>query len=291
MIGLLQLAWSFLPGLLWLFYVYRHDRHEPEPVWLVLKVYVAGMLCAVVASLINGAGGLVFPTQGAGPWNAALGAMLVVGPAEEACKLAAVWLIAFRHHELDEPMDGLIYSGAAALGFASLENVIYLQQHGWNVIHLRALSAVPGHFLFSASFGYALGMARAPGVTRRPSLLWAWLVAALLHGLYDAFLFGSTELLQPMSAVGALLVLVVSALRYRGLVRALAQHSPFRPEAGGTRCAACKRPLLAGATFCDGCGAALVPVAAGDEPASCPQCSRPTSAGAAFCDGCGVSLA
>ena len=53
---------------------------------------------------------------------------------------------------------------------------------------------VPAHFLFAASFGYAMGLMKAPGKSSGPSLLWGWGVAAIAHGAYDFMIFGAAIL-------------------------------------------------------------------------------------------------
>ncbi len=236
MAALLQIGWSFLPGLLWLWWIYRRDTYEPEPGKALARAWGAGMLAVIPAALLNGVGTAVFPVQQATPVSAALGSMVVIGPVEEGVKFAALWLAAVRFADFDETVDGLVYSGAVALGFASLENLLYIQEHGWQVIHLRTFTAVPGHFLFIAPIGFALGMRHAPPEVPRPSLFWAFVAAAALHGIYDAGLFVTQA--NPKLGLTLLLplgVLVGGAVLYFHYLRVLRRHSAFRPDAPGRR--------------------------------------------------------
>lgn len=250
--GPLLIAWSLLPGFLWLWYVYLHDRYQPEPLRRIVMVFVGGMVITIPAGIINGIGGMVFPSPGHGVVMSTLDAMLVVGPCEETMKYLVAFFLAYKTADFDEPIDGLVYSGAAALGFASAENIQYLADHGAGVIPLRAFTAVPGHFLFAGAVGYAAGLARAglPAAS-----LGALAVAAIMHGLYDAFLFASVELGESALALGALAVLTVAALRYRSHLKHLTSLSPFHRGSVARACDACRRVLAPSGRFCDRCGA------------------------------------
>ena len=69
------------------------------------------------------------------PMPMAIGCFLVIGPCEELAKFLAVRLFVYRNKEFNEPLDGIIYAAAAALGFASLENVLYVID--WHTGHVQ----------------------------------------------------------------------------------------------------------------------------------------------------------
>src|SRR5207237_8291792 len=106
-------------------------------------------------------------------------------------KGAAMWP-AFRSKHFDEPIDGVVYSSAAALGFACIENALTLRTHGGWVWIARTLVALPAHVFFAATWGYALGRAKR---VKRPGAIFpgAWLVATAAHGLYAHLVYGRSE--------------------------------------------------------------------------------------------------
>src|SRR5262249_13883244 len=116
----------------------------------------------------------------------------IVGPLEELLKLLAVYFYAYRRKEFDEPLDGVIFSATAALGFAAIENVVYLAQSDNNeLLLLRGTLSNPGHALFSAMWGLGLSKAKAaPNLLRRRFWLVARgvILASLLHSLFDLLL-------------------------------------------------------------------------------------------------------
>jgi RsiW-degrading membrane proteinase PrsW (M82 family) len=234
-----------LPGILWLVVVYRADR-DPEPKHVVAATFVLGALllvpCLVLERLADRAYPFLytFDERGAAPplGPLAIGCFLVVGPVEELAKLAAVKLYAWRHRAFDLPYDGMVYAAAAALGFASVENVAYVVDFDgppsvrWGLLGLRTLVAVPGHLLFSALWGYTLGRKRARLATVPTGLAVA--AAALLHGTYDFLL--AHPLLRPWVILFLALLLPVVVRQFwllRDAVVAPAASPPGAGRAGG----------------------------------------------------------
>jgi RsiW-degrading membrane proteinase PrsW (M82 family) len=196
----LAVACALLPFLLsfgWLFFVQRFDRARPEPSWLVLSTFALGGLSVLPAGLVEAGCAVATPwldpnvmTLGGQIWALPIAVAvftLVVGVSEEGAKFLGAWSLARHRPEFDEPVDGIIYGCAAALGFAAVENVKYfaIGRMSGTLIALRAFVTVPAHLFFGAIWGYAMGREL---VSRRTNAL-EWLaVAALVHGAFDAVL-------------------------------------------------------------------------------------------------------
>ncbi len=230
-----------LPGLGWLWLIYRTDHYEPEPKRWVALTFLLGVFSILPAFGLERLAELAYPYLGAietasatsvgqhvDPWPLFVASFLFIGPAEELCKFLTVRLVMFRHREFDEPLDGIIYSSAAALGFASLENIFYVVDLSdgvhlrWGLLGVRAFLALPGHVLFAAMWGSALGRRKFdPQRAVWPSLV----LAAGLHGLYDFILL--YPVLRPCIIL-YMTVLVPIVLRQ---IRLLREDSPFAPGA------------------------------------------------------------
>ena len=233
------LLWSLLPGLLWAHWLYRRDAFQPEPLGLVAKAFGIGMLLTAPAIVFGGQIRLhlILESQlvpGSWAW-AAQASFLTTAPLEEGLKFAAVYLFFFHHREFDEPIDGLVYAGTVALGFASAENILYLIRYGAEVLPFRAFLAVPGHFLFAASFGFAMGLrtAQIAPDTRRLRGPWDLIaglaIAILAHGAYNFCLILAQYQNQPLWGwTGALLVLSGLAILWSAFAKRLDALSPFR---------------------------------------------------------------
>jgi RsiW-degrading membrane proteinase PrsW (M82 family) len=178
---------AFAPALFWFWFFARRDRN-PEPAGLLLRTFVWGALMVIPAGLLQ----VFLDSIGSSALGAGFGASLtlfLVGPIEELSKFVAARSIA-KNKAFDEPVDGLIYATAAALGFATLENVLYMFQDGASVILIRGPISTLGHVLFALPWGYAMSLKRFRGgqwILRRGLLL-----GALLHGLFDVFLVGGS---------------------------------------------------------------------------------------------------
>jgi RsiW-degrading membrane proteinase PrsW (M82 family) len=189
------------PSAFLLLWFYLADRYEPEPRGHVLAAFALGaaaMGAAVLADrLASGAVGGAWLDEG-GLGARSFEAFVLAGALEEGCKWVAFLAVVYRWAEFDEPVDGVVYGVALALGFASVENALYVVRGGLRLGILRALFAVPAHALFGATMGGFLGRAKlgrgrhqraAVAPARRNLLVAAALVVpALLHGLYDFLL-------------------------------------------------------------------------------------------------------
>lgn len=192
-------ALAFGPGVFWLWYFYKKDKLEPEPKTLVLILFVLGMI-AVIPALIAEMG-IDYLLRSISP---SLMMILAAPVIEEICKFWVVRRFVYNHVEFDEPMDGIVYAAAVALGFASLENLSYVGCMYLNMLDhpevtarmvlsvgfTRAVFSVPGHVLFSIMWGYALGASKFTGDPRRAQLFVrrGLFLSMILHGIFNSFL-------------------------------------------------------------------------------------------------------
>ena len=190
MIGTLVIL-AIAPAFFWLWWFYRKDRYDPEPRGLVLKIFFLGMLPVLPAAFAEILLLRIIPgAQGAGLISVLIGNLLIVAPIEEGGKFLVVRRWAVRNPAFNEPLDGIIYAAAAALGFAALENFFYLLDKGAWLVLVRGPLSTLGHVLFSSFWGYALGMATIqtnPRAARR--LVVNGLIYAILgHATFDIVL-------------------------------------------------------------------------------------------------------
>lgn len=189
-----SLLLAAVPALLWLGYFYLQDRHEPEPKHYVLGVYLLGAF--VAAPLAGWITGTLLPTGAARGFSRLSGdrivqAILLVGLAQELAKYLVVRYTIYLSAEFDEPMDGIVYMTAAGIGFATAENVRYLQGLDGTVFLATGVAntvvTTLAHACFAGALGYALGRAKFAGATplrRAGTLLGGLLCATLLNGLF-----------------------------------------------------------------------------------------------------------
>lgn len=183
---------ALVPALILLGYFYKRDP-RPEPKKTVTKAFLWGITATLPALLIEMLFTSLTPTGLHPLASAAIRAFLIAALVEESCKMAMINKFIYPRPEFDEVNDGIIYTMAAGLGFAFLENILYSMNsdHSWSLLLMRGVSSVPLHGLASGLMGYYIGKSKfAQKDYRMIGLLWA----VFYHGLYDFFLFTGTAL-------------------------------------------------------------------------------------------------
>jgi RsiW-degrading membrane proteinase PrsW (M82 family) len=174
---------AVLPSLVLVGYFYTRDVN-PEPGKVIFITFVLGILIvAPVAVLELTVGQLEWLAD---PYLAGLTrAFWEAAVPEELLKFVVVVFYCARHRTFDEPMDGMVYGAVASLGFATMENILYVTSGGLPVALSRALTAVPCHAFLGAIMGYYVGQARFLSRQRGRLLATGLGLAIVLHGLYD----------------------------------------------------------------------------------------------------------
>jgi len=218
------------PSLFLLTFFYLKDRYEREPLQHILMAFGLGLYAMIAAHGIASTAETWVPREwlltGGEPAKL-FDALVLSGFVEEMAKWVVLVAAVYHWDEFDEPLDGVVYGVAVALGFATLENVLFVARLGLRVAWMRALFAVPAHALFGATMGYYAGRAKFD----RGGKLWrdralCLFAPTVFHGSYDYALH---------RGMGAHIWVVISLLSV-GLwtfvlrrVHRAQRASPFRP--------------------------------------------------------------
>ncbi|MFC5699857.1 glutamic-type intramembrane protease PrsW [Cohnella faecalis] len=182
MLILSVLAAAIAPGIALLAYFYWKDRYDSEPLPMVAKLFLMGALIVLPVMILQRS-----LTLGLGESPFVFSFVISAG-VEEFFKWFVLYHIIYNHTEFDEPYDGIVYATAVSLGFATLENVLYVfvQPATFGTLLIRALLPVSGHALFGVFMGYSLGKAKFSTGRAVTLHLWlAFLLPLVWHGLYD----------------------------------------------------------------------------------------------------------
>ncbi|HTL10351.1 MAG TPA: PrsW family glutamic-type intramembrane protease [Chitinophagaceae bacterium] len=185
------LALSIAPGLAIILYVYRKDSYDREPRRYLLASFFWGMVSVLPALALETAGKFFFGDMGRTSAISfyAFYAWVVVAASEEASKFAIVKWYAYPKKYFDEPFDGIMYSVMVAMGFATVENISYVQQGGFSTAILRMFLSVPAHAAFGIIMGYYIGLAKFNKEKSFFYLVTGLLLSIFFHGAFDFFLF------------------------------------------------------------------------------------------------------
>jgi protease PrsW len=203
--GLLALA--IAPGIAICLFIYFKDKYNKEPRKYLMLSFLLGILSTIPAIFIEVYGGKVLDQyMTAGYVYTAISAYLVVAFTEEICKFAMVRIFDYPRKAFDDPFDGIIYTVMVGMGFATLENIFYVMQHGYVVGIMRLLFSVPGHATFAVIMGYYIGLAKFKGRNSFWYMFLGVFWATVFHGTYDYFLFLPQQWYHIVGALTAFLI-------------------------------------------------------------------------------------
>lgn len=202
------LASAITPVVIFLYLIYNQDTLK-EPLGLIFKCFVGGIISIIPAIVIEMV--LKFFGSGFTPYpllSSLYNAFVVAGFSEELVKFVFLYLIIWKSKEFDQHYDGIIYAVAVSLGFACLENILYVTSGGFGVAIVRSVLSVPLHGFCGVFMGYFFALARFSGIPqRRDYLVLSLLIPILLHGLFDFFLM---YLSAATLSIGMILIILVA---------------------------------------------------------------------------------
>ena len=180
---------GLVPSLLWMWFWLNEDKEHPEPKGLLALTFLLGMAMVIFV--------LPFEQLARAKIKNAQTLTIMWAAAEELIKYFAVALIALKTRYIDEPVDYAIYFISAALGFAALENTLFLIQPlslgegtvGLLTGNLRFLGATLLHSVASAIVGVSMGLAFYSNWLNKKVALFVGIFSAIvLHSLFNFFI-------------------------------------------------------------------------------------------------------
>jgi len=217
-------ALALAPGIAIGIYIYLKDSHEREPIHLLLISFLYGALSTGITFLISYPIHKFLVTNEADVLDQFYNALLKVALIEEFSKFIFVRFILYQNKNFNEPFDGIVYSVMVGMGFATVENVIYVFEQGFVTGVLRVFTAVPAHATFAVIMGYFLGKSKFTANRQFYFSILALVTATFFHGVYDYFWFISYV---PGIWIGGVVSLVLGFMLSRKAISIHQQASPF----------------------------------------------------------------
>ena len=210
--GLLALA--IAPGIAICLFIYFKDKYNREPLGLLILSFFMGILSIIPAIIIQLA--LTKPVEhiiGGGILYTAIFSYLIVALSEEGSKYLALRFVPYRRKAFDDPFDGIVYAVVVSMGFATLENILYVMDHGFATGVLRMFLSVPAHATFGVLMGYHIGLAKFDPANKRRHIALAIFWPVLFHGTFDFFLFVGNTWMHFAGAVISFIVAIKLSLK------------------------------------------------------------------------------
>ena len=230
--ALYLLGIALAPGVAIAMFVYLKDKHEREPLYLLLTCFLYGILSTFLTLAISEPVNMLVLLKDDDVVDQFYNALFKVALVEEFSKFVFVRFFVFRKKEFNEPFDGIVYATMVGMGFATLENIVYVYNYGFATGLLRMFTAVPAHATFAIMMGYYIGQAKFIHGRHLYYAILALGAPTLFHGLYDYFWF-IAEVKDVWAGVWifAIVSLVVGVILSRKAIRLHQQASPFIAEA------------------------------------------------------------
>lgn len=221
--GLFILAIAPVVAIIW--YIYHKDKYEHEPWSFLIFAFICGLLSALAAPFITGHLPSLPEQYLNQPLDLVYNAYFLSSFIEETLKFLFLRYLIYYRKVFNEPMDGIVYGVMIGMGFATLENLYFVVDGGWQTAVLRIFTAVPAHAIFGVVMGYYVGKAKYISHRNVEYTLKGLLVPIVLHGTYNVLLLQER---MPYLSLAAILGLVVSIRYVRKMIKEQQDASPFK---------------------------------------------------------------
>ena len=217
---------ALAPVFVIIIYIYIKDKYEKESKCILAFTFALGAVVSIVITTILYKFFYLFlPTPNDfSVWQQFIKAFFVVALIEEFSKYVIVRYYNQPRKGFNEPFDGIIYAVMVSMGFAAVENIMYVSQGGLEVALLRAFTAIPAHATFGIIMGYYMGKAKFSQNKMKWNLIGLSL-AILFHGIYDFFLFIN---FIPGISIGAFVSLIIGIVLSNRAIKAHQEGSFFK---------------------------------------------------------------
>lgn len=200
---LLLFTLAILPIIFLGYYVYSKDN-EKEPKKILIKLFIGGLIAAFLTVLITLILKKIFPYfSNDSRYYSNIGIFIysfcIVALVEELSKFLMTYIISYKAKEFDQLYDMIVYAVFVSLGFAWIENILYVFSGGVTVALLRIFLAVPTHVSVGIFMGYYLSFAKLADINKklylkRKYIIYSIIIPTIFHGIYDYLLYSGNYL-------------------------------------------------------------------------------------------------
>lgn len=206
---------AIIPSIILCSYVYYKDEVEKEPMKMLLSLFFLGVLITVPAAFMEQTLIQLFDLKDkVGLAEILVESFFVIALIEEGYKFLIIYFGCWKNKNFNHVYDGIVYATFVSLGFAALENILYVFSLGSQAALLRAFISVPAHAFYAISCGYYLGLSKlnySIGNSKKGRMYkrLSFFVPVFMHGTFDfLLLLDRNELLWMFFAFVAILYII-----------------------------------------------------------------------------------
>lgn len=246
---------AVLPSVMIGILIYNSDKKEKEPISELIKALGLGLVSAVLAVVISYILSIIdIPYEEFDSLILLfLYATICIGLVEEGSKWLCTSFLLRKNENYNYLFDGVVYSVFVSLGFATIENILYVLVGGFKAVLLRGVLTVPAHAFFGAFMGYYLSIAKLKKIENdkqgfKQNTFYSILIPTLLHGTFDFLLLAGNEFIVIIFFVFVIYLYISSIKRIKYLSKIERPFEIRRRE----YCGNCGNRALG--NFCSNCG-------------------------------------
>ena len=215
---------SILPSIVLGYIIYTKDKKEKEPKGLLVKLFLLGILAAILTVILSSILDIILPIleshENMNLIELSFYCFIKIALIEEGFKLLLTYATTWNSKVFNHIYDAIIYTVFTSLGFATIENILYVLSGGIFVALLRAILSVPGHTFFGIFMGYYYGMSKQASINNnikleKKNLFLSLIVPVILHGVFDYCLLSNSVLLIILYLIFVILLYIVSFTKVR----------------------------------------------------------------------------
>ena len=228
---------ALLPALILMIYIYKKDHIEKEPVGMLVMLFIFGALTVVIAGLaeVGAIKGLVGVFDEESVPYIFIENFFIVALAEECSKMLVLRTRTWRSPHFNYTFDAVVYAVCVSLGFAALENVMYvLLRNSFSLALFRGVLSVPGHAIDAVFMGYYYGLAKRGECmgderAKKHNMRLAIIAPVAIHGFYDFCLTMNNDYFLILFFAFEVFITIYAIRKVRKLSR---EDSPLIPSLG-----------------------------------------------------------
>ena len=216
--------YTILPPIFIVGYIYRKDLYDKEPGKIIRKCFLYGILIALPVGFLE----IFIEKTGVFAESIFLYSFFGVALIEEGGKLYALMKYPFKLKDFNEPYDGILYSATIGLGFAFIENILYVIGNldmAREIAMGRMFTAIPAHAAFGVLMGYFVGLAKFDLKNKTRLVITGLVIATLTHCLYNYFIF---KFSNSVYMLFTFVVLIIALYLSKIAIKKHQDNSPFK---------------------------------------------------------------
>lgn len=214
---------SLIPIYLLINYFYKKDTIK-EPKKLLKKLFLSGILSGFIVIIISIIEMIffndMFDLDNSNLFNIFIYSFIFVALIEEFCKWIMIYKISYNNKEFDQKYDIILYSVLVSMGFACLENILYIITSNYSILitFMRSITSIPGHACFNIIMGYLLSLNKFK-YNNKKYLILSILIPTILHGTYDFLLLSGRITLIYLFFIYLIILFIISIILINKIIK------------------------------------------------------------------------